>query len=174
MTPALPPAPFYALASRLVGFPSDRLRVRVSEVRDGCAWIRTADLLDAGTPLVLDVSQIEPLPEPGPGSWAKRDEEQNERHAGDLVVDRDGVARWKTNGRAIPADVAAIYGATGRLSAATVRGTARARDRETAEFLAEYRRTYRGPSSEERAEARAAFGPGVRLVNVVTGKGWTT
>lgn len=170
----LPAVPFYAIASGLVGFPFARLRVRVSEVRSGYAWVRTADLLDAGTPLTLDVGQIVPLDEPGPGAWAKRDEQERDRLARDLVIDRDGVARWTTNGRAIPADVAATYGATGRISALTVRNTARARYRETAEFLAAYRAADRGPSAEERAEARAAHGAGVRLVNVLTGRAWMT
>jgi len=35
--------------------------VRVTEMRDGYAWVVTADLLDAGTPLTLNASQIEPL-----------------------------------------------------------------------------------------------------------------
>jgi hypothetical protein len=56
----------YALATGLVGFSSSRLRVRVLERRDGCAWVVTADLLDAGTALVLDDAQVEPLPDTVP------------------------------------------------------------------------------------------------------------
>lgn len=52
-------APVHALAHRLVGFQSSTLRVRIEEWRDGCAWIVTADLLDAGTSLVLDISKVE-------------------------------------------------------------------------------------------------------------------
>jgi len=53
----------YAIATGLIGFSSDSLRVRI-ERRDalsGCVWVRTADLLDAGTPLVLDAAQVAPL-----------------------------------------------------------------------------------------------------------------
>ena len=51
----------YALASRLVGFTSTTLRVRVVEIRDGYAWVVTADLASAGVPLTLDADQVEPL-----------------------------------------------------------------------------------------------------------------
>lgn len=48
----------YRFANGLVGFPSDELRVRVLEIRDGYAWVVTADLIDAGTPLTLNASQL--------------------------------------------------------------------------------------------------------------------
>ena len=48
----------YAVASGLRGFRSSTLRVRVTDRRDGLVWVRTADLLDAGTPLVLDEAQV--------------------------------------------------------------------------------------------------------------------
>lgn len=56
-------ANLYALASGLVGFSSSTLRVRVTEIRDGYAWVVTADLLSAGVPLTLDASQIKRLDE---------------------------------------------------------------------------------------------------------------
>jgi len=52
----------HALATGLIGFRSSTLRVRVIEIRDGYAWVITASLLDVGTKLVLDASQI--IPEP--------------------------------------------------------------------------------------------------------------
>ncbi len=48
----------YALATGLKGFESDTLRVKIVRMDDNYAWVRTADLLDAGTVLVLDRSQI--------------------------------------------------------------------------------------------------------------------
>jgi hypothetical protein len=48
----------YFFATSLIGFRSATLRVRVTERRDGYVWCRTADLLDAGTPLVLRDEQI--------------------------------------------------------------------------------------------------------------------
>ena len=49
-----------ALASGLVGFPSTTLRVRVTRTEGAYVWATTADLLDAGTKLVLDASQVSP------------------------------------------------------------------------------------------------------------------
>ena len=52
----------YAIAKNLRGFRSSTLRVRVLERRAGHVWVRTADLLDAGTPLVLREENVEPEP----------------------------------------------------------------------------------------------------------------
>jgi len=49
----------YFFATDLVGFRSTTLRVRVTERRDGYVWVRTADLLDAGTALVLRDDQVQ-------------------------------------------------------------------------------------------------------------------
>jgi hypothetical protein len=56
---------YLALASGLLGFRSSTLRVRVLELRNGCAWIVTADLLDVGTRLVIDERQLSALEEVG-------------------------------------------------------------------------------------------------------------
>ena len=50
----------YYLASGLKGFPSSTLRVKLVEMKPGLAIVRTASLLDAGTLLCLDPSQLEP------------------------------------------------------------------------------------------------------------------
>lgn len=49
----------YFFAADLVGFRSSTLRVRVTERRDGYVWCVTADLLDAGTKLVLDEAKVQ-------------------------------------------------------------------------------------------------------------------
>ena len=49
----------YGIARGLVGFSSSSLRVRIERTEGSYAWVRTADIADAGTPLVLDASQIE-------------------------------------------------------------------------------------------------------------------
>lgn len=55
--------PYYALASNLIGFKRDTLRVKVVRSEGNYRWIVTADLSDAGTHLVLDSSQVgAPLP----------------------------------------------------------------------------------------------------------------
>jgi len=48
----------YGFASGLVGFRCSTLRVRLLDRRDGLVWVRTADLLDAGTALVLNEDQF--------------------------------------------------------------------------------------------------------------------
>ena len=50
-----------------------------------------------------------------------------------------------------------------------VEATTEARDIEVSEFLSEYRKNYTGPSAEEIAEAKAAFEPGTKVVNILTG-----
>jgi hypothetical protein len=88
-------------------------------------------------------------------------------------IEWNGVLRWKSNDRVPPADIVEL--AAHLLGqAVNVANSTRARDKETTEFLAEYRRNYKGPTAEERAEARAAHGPGVELVNVITGHRWRT
>lgn len=50
----------HAIATGLRGFPSSTMRVFVTRISGDYVWVRTADLLDAGTPLTLDISQVEP------------------------------------------------------------------------------------------------------------------
>jgi hypothetical protein len=84
-----------------------------------------------------------------------------------------GVIRWNSNDRVPPEDVVALAAHIG-LEIDTAACTA-ARDTETRQFLAEYRKARAGgPTAEERGEARAAFGPGVNLVDVITGHKWRT
>jgi hypothetical protein len=88
------------------------------------------------------------------------------------TTDIDGVVRWDSNGSVPPADILAAWAALGLpfiLEASTA-----AREADLATFLAEYRRSYTGPTAEQRAEQRAAFGPGVELVDVITGHRYTT
>lgn len=49
----------YAIAHNLIGFKASTLRVIVTRREYGNAWITTADLLDAGTQLVVSETQIE-------------------------------------------------------------------------------------------------------------------
>lgn len=90
---------------------------------------------------------------------------------GVILVDDDGVARWDSNGYVIPRDIAEAHG----LDCPALRA---ARDAEIRAFAAECRAAAarRSPAqmAEQRAEARAAHGPGVKMVNVITGERWTT
>lgn len=50
----------YGIAHNLRGFRASSLRVAIERRERNYVWVRTADLLDAGTRLVLDASQVEP------------------------------------------------------------------------------------------------------------------
>lgn len=60
----------YALATGLIGFSDSTLRVYIARIEgagvlstNAQVFVRTADLRDAGTPLVLDASQIKLIDE---------------------------------------------------------------------------------------------------------------
>jgi len=48
----------YAIATKLRGFSVTELRVKVTRQQGDYTWVTTADLLDCGTHLVLDTSQV--------------------------------------------------------------------------------------------------------------------
>ena len=84
----------------------------------------------------------------------------------------DGVMTWKSNGR-VPFD--------DMLEAAKAEGwpfdlakSRAVREAQVDAFLKAYRKNPPKLTAEDRAEARAAHGPGVTLVNVVTGRRFTT
>jgi hypothetical protein len=84
-----------------------------------------------------------------------------------------GVYRWKSNGSVPPAEV--LESATREGLAIDLALNAAARSEELRAFFAEYRaRQPKEPSAEQRAEARAAHGPGVVLVDVISGRRFTT
>lgn len=88
-------------------------------------------------------------------------------------LDGDGVLRWTSNNSVPPVEVVALAHHLG--AGVDVAKCTAARDGETAAFLGAYRAARAGgPTDEERLEARAALGPDVDLVNVVTGHRWRT
>lgn len=82
----------------------------------------------------------------------------------------DGVVRWISNAQVPPADILEFWRYLGK--AFDFDASTAARDREQAEFLAEYRRqaSLRPITGERQAELLAAFGPGARVTNVITGQ----
>jgi hypothetical protein len=91
--------------------------------------------------------------------------------AGTVAVGPDGAGRWAASGQVIPGDSAVLLVGLGLAPALDLAATAAAHDAETAEVLARYRATHRDPApAEELAEMRAAFGPGTRVINVITGR----
>lgn len=85
---------------------------------------------------------------------------------GDITIDENGVARNKI-GRAVMSDLLEkLLIVTDDIDE---EATKAAREAELAAFTAEYKKNYTGPSEEELAEMRAEFGPGHKIVNIITG-----
>lgn len=107
------------------------------------------------------------------GDFWKRNAEEEVKKAvakadADAAVEADGAIKWNSNGRYLMDDFCE------KLEYASYpfnrEATARKRDAQNEESIAEYRRNYKGLSGEELAEARAAFGEGTTVVNVLTGE----
>lgn len=87
----------------------------------------------------------------------------------------DNVVRWTSNDRVPFDDVLLGLERNRAITAEQRQASSKAREIEVRQFLAQMRANRHRPVSEEvRAEARAAFGPGVEVVNVVTGQRYTT
>ena len=108
------------------------------------------------------------------------EQKEAERLANDLRlntdIDNDGVIRWLSNGSVPPEDCVALAVHIGL--PVSVEACDEVREADLTAWLAEYRvaQANRSPEqvAEEHAMARAAHGPGVRLVNVVTGESYIT
>lgn len=80
------------------------------------------------------------------------------------------VYRWNSNDHCVPHDCLQLAVVLGVADEAHLYTTRKAERAETAEFLRQYRANQGPMSAEERAEARAAFGPGEVIVDVITGR----
>jgi hypothetical protein len=96
-----------------------------------------------------------------------------EKHSKEIYV-TNGVVRWKSNDQVPFDDMLTKLFENGNILKQEVTKSNLIRQKEQTAFLESYRKNYNGPSDEERFEARAAFGSGVELVNVITGDKWTT
>ena len=93
----------------------------------------------------------------------------------------DGAVGWIMGDgefRPLMSDAVAELHDAGYISSITVEATRIARDKYVQRTLAEYAEAQRNRTAEEiaeqRAEARAAMGPGVDMVNIFTGEKYTT
>ena len=107
------------------------------------------------------------------GSFFQKDAEKElarvkaDLEAGKITIDGNGVAR-NCIVRVLMYDMLEkVLHITDKASAEATRA---ARQAETAAFLEEYRKNYEGPTEEERAEMRAAFGEGETVVDIITGQ----
>ena len=107
------------------------------------------------------------------GDFWKRNAEEEVKKAvakadADAAVEADGAIKWNSNGRYLMDDFCEKLEYAGYPFSREA--TAKKRDAQNEESIAEYRRNYKGLSGEELAEARAAFGEGTTVVNVLTGE----
>ena len=93
----------------------------------------------------------------------------------------DGAVGWIMKDgefRPLMSDAVAELHDAGYISSITVEATRIARDRYVQRTLAEYAEAQQNRTpeqiAEQRAEARAAMGPGVEMVNIFTGEKYTT
>lgn len=84
--------------------------------------------------------------------------------------------RWKASDNCVPNDVMRIAYAFGIVSYPAVEVTAATRAEDTRQFVAQYRaaQAEQPIGAEQRVEARAAFGPGATVVDVISGRTYTT
>ena len=91
---------------------------------------------------------------------------------------KDGAIRWSSNGRCLPKECVQELLEANLITEATAERTNDMRDIELIEFFEEYRAAQKNRSAEqiaeERFEARAAMGPGVKMVNFITGETFLT
>lgn len=90
------------------------------------------------------------------------------------VSKNDCVRRWHSNNRCVPSDIMTALFNAGRVTEQIMLATRETEDKETAALLRRYVAS-RGARTkeqieEENFEIRAAFGPGVKVVNVITGE----
>ena len=89
---------------------------------------------------------------------------------GEIFFGADGVVRWTSNNRVMPKDCREILSHTVYRDLYSEEASRAAEEAETAAFLDSYRKNYKGPGEEEKAEIRAAFGTGTTVVDVITGE----
>lgn len=87
-------------------------------------------------------------------------------------ADTGPVVRWNSNDRVPFDDMLQDFVTMGWISYLIRSNSNDTRKAEDRAFLENYRANYKGPSDEERFEARAAFGAGAEVVNVITGTKW--
>ena len=107
------------------------------------------------------------------GDFWKRNAQEEVKKAvakadADATVEADGAIKWNSNGRYLMDDFCEKLEYAGY--AFSREATAKKRDVQNEESLAEYCKNDRGLSGEELAEARAAFGEGTTVVNILTGR----
>ena len=107
------------------------------------------------------------------GARWKKNAEREVKEAVELAnsiatVESDGAIRWNTNGNYVPDDFCEKLEYAG--FPFSREATRAAREAQDAAFLESYRKNHRGFGARELDEARAAFGAGTTIVNILTGE----
>lgn len=110
-------------------------------------------------------------------NWQVREDEQNlSKFETDAQVDTNGIVRWKSNERIPFSDMLILWHQNGKKF--NLELSLLVRKAEDAQLISRYRanKAARTPEQirEEQAQARAAFGPGAKIVDVFTGEQFTT
>ena len=92
---------------------------------------------------------------------------RKEFEEGTITVDGNGVARNRI-GRVLMDDM--LEKLTYITDTVDEEATKAARAEEVSRSLEAYRRSYKGPTEEEKAEMRATFGTGSTVVDIITGE----
>lgn len=87
---------------------------------------------------------------------------------------KDGVVYWKSNNRSPFEDMLTDFMEAGFITEENIALTKKAKEEQDMEAIMSYIESQANRSeeqiAEERAEARAAFGPGEKIVNILTGE----
>jgi len=99
--------------------------------------------------------------------------DENERKY-EYDIEDDGAIKWKSNGHYVPSDVYEKLEKQGAIF--NREATDKKREEQTRKFIEDYRKRMAGhkPTFEEQAEMNAAFGPGKKIINVITGEEYIT
>ncbi len=104
--------------------------------------------------------------------WKKNAEEEVKKAVAqaekDATVEADGAICWSRNGRYLMDDFCEKLEYAGYPFSR--KATADKREAQVEEELAQYRKNHKGFSQKELDEAKAAFGEGTTVVNVLTGE----
>lgn len=111
--------------------------------------------------------------------WKKHNEQKRLKLIAQFDTDatvKEGIVRWNSNNQVPPDEVLQTWESAGK--AFDITKSLAARDDDLNDFLETYRiaQANRSPEqiAEERAMARAAFGPGEKVVNALTGEEYVT
>ena len=123
----------------------------------------------------LDRRVAERTGKPNDHFWQKNAEKEVARilekyENGELLIDEYGIAYWKTNNHAVPADIA-YMGKYGGLPI-DLEMTKELEDRQAEQAISAYRERMKDHvyTEEELWEMRAAFGEGTTVIDAITGR----